>query len=265
MRLAYVGVVSGLLFCGAAGAQDLPTTHDHGITITPDHLADAIQETQDYWTPVRKHLLGGECKLGEAGPRTEAVAYLKSVHDGLHERLFEKTEQDAMDLITFLGHRLRMFEVYRRIRTTLADDALTLSLMQAFQHELRDIQRLPAAERDAKLQDLVGRVAAEMERHGVTGEKLVATRDLWTLQTKVIEQIAATDAGKMMITFEAEATKLNPQVGELLLYISTASDWVLVVREQGRPIGCEDFLKAVGEVQSMHAKQTAAGKSTLTR
>jgi hypothetical protein len=265
MRLALVGVVSGFLFCSAAAAQDLPTTHDHGITITPDHLADAIQETQDYWTPVRKHLLGAECTLGEVDPRTRAVAFLKSVHDGLHERLFNKTEAEAMDLITFLGHRLRMFEVYRRIRTTVGDDALTLSLVQTFQRELRSIQQLPPADRTAKLQALVDGLTVEMERHGVTGEKLVAARQLWDLQAKVVEQIAATDAGKMMIAFETEASKLDLQVGELLLCISTASDWVLIIREQGRPIGCDEFLKAVGEVQSVQAKQTAAGKPTLTR
>lgn len=265
MRLALVGVVSGLLFCGAAGAQDLPTTHDHGITITPDHLADAIQETQDFWGPVRKHLLGAECTLGETGPRTEAVAFLKSVHDGLHERLFEKTEADAMDLITFLGHRLRMFEVYRRIRTTLADDPLTLSLVQGFQQELRGIQQLPEAERSARLQALVARLTTDMESRGVTGERLVAAGRLWTLQARVIEQIASTGAGKMMIDFENRAAHLDPQVGEVLLAISTASDWVLVVREQGKPIGCAEFLNAINEVQSLQAKQTAAGKPTLTR
>jgi len=253
------------MFAGVAGAQDLPTTHDHGITITPDHLADAIQETQDYWGPVRKHLLGTECKLGEVTPRTEAVAFLKSVHDGLHERLFEKTEQDAMDLITFLGHRLRMFEVYRRIRTTLGDDALTLELIGTFQRDLRQINMQPEAERPAQIQALVARLTTDMESHGVTGEKLVAAGQLWSLQIRVIEQISATEAGKMLNDFEVQASKLDQQVGELLLAISTASDWVLVVREQGRPIGCEDFLRALSDVNGLHAKQTANGKTTVTR
>lgn len=265
MRLALVAVLGSLLFSASTQAQDLPTTHDHGITVTPDHLTIAIQETQDFWGPVRKHLLSTECTLGDASPRTEAVAFLKSVHDGLHHRLFDQTEADALDLITFLGHRLRSFEVYRRIRTTLADDVVTLAIVETLQKDLREIHQLPAVERPAHRIALNDKLVAIVKARGATEEKVVAAKQLIDLQLAVLDQIAATGAGQMMIDYEGKAKHLDPAVGRLLLEISTAADWVLITREAGREIGRADFLAACTSLHELRAKQTALLPGTTIR
>jgi hypothetical protein len=270
MRLALVAVFATSLFAtsrfaASAAAQDLPTTHDHGITITPDHLTTAIQETQDFWGPVRKHLLSGDCTLGDASPRTEAVAFLKSVHDGLQHRLFERTEADAQDLVLFLSHRLRSFEVYRRLRATLNDDVLTLAVVETLQKDLRDIHELPAAERDAHRTALGEKLVALVKTRGAADDKVTAAKQLVDVQLAVLKQVAATDAGKMLIDFEAKAKKLDPSVGRLLLEISTAADWVLIVREQGREIGRADFLAACAAIHELRAKQTAEISGAVKR
>ena len=266
MRLALVAVLGLFLFAAASTqAQDLPTTHDHGITITPDHLTTAIQETQDFWGPVRKHLLSTECTIGDASPRAEAVAFLKSVHDGLHHRLFEQTEADALDLITFLGHRLRSFEVYRRLRATLADDVTTLAVIETLQRDLRDINQLPAAERSAHRTVLSDKLVGIVQSRGAADEKVAAAKQVIDLQLAVLEQIASTEAGKMMIDYEAKAKQLDPSVGRLLLEISTAADWVLITREAGREIGRADFLTACASLHELRAKQTAALPGTTAR
>lgn len=265
MRLALVAVLGSFLFAASTQAQDLPTTHDHGITITPDHLTTAIQETQDFWGPVRKHLLSTDCTIGDASPRAEAVAFLKSVHDGLHHRLFEQTEADALDLITFLGHRLRSFEVYRRLRTTLADDVATVAVVETLQREMRDINQLPAADRPARRTALADKLVVIVKSRGTADEKVTAAKQIIDLQLTVLEQIAATDAGKMMIEFEGKAKQLDPTVGRLLLEISTAADWVLITREEGREIGRADFLTACTTLHELRAKQTAALPGTTAR
>lgn len=264
MRLALLALVSFLL-AASANAQDLPTTNDHGITITPDHLTSAIQETQDFWGPVRKHLLSTDCTLGDPSPRAEAVAYLKTVHDGLHHRLFERTEADALDLITFLGHRLRSFEVYRRLRHALNDDAATLAVLETSQRELRTINVLPAAERPARLTALNDKLVQIVKNRGASEEKLVKAMQLIDLQLKIAEQVAATEAGKMLNDFEAKAEQLDPAVGLLLLEISTAADWVLIVREEGREIGRADFLQACVMLAELRTKITAAAAAATIR
>jgi hypothetical protein len=264
-RLLPVVCCFGLMLAGTARSQDLPTTHDHGITITPDHLAAAIQESQDFWGPVRKHLLSEECTLGEPELRKEAVAFLKSIHDGLHNRLFQQTEAEAMDLVRYLGHRLRMFEVYRRLRTEIGDDAALYALIEQWEKEYRDIHELPVAERSAKVEALLASMPTAMRQHSISDAKIAAAQPLWKMQSEVLALMAATDAGRMMHDFEKQAKHLSPQVGGTLLSISTAADWVLIVREPEQSIGRLDFLKSFAVLAELRAKRTAAGGTTSLR
>jgi hypothetical protein len=263
--LSLLSLVGVLAFGSTARSQDLPTTNDHGITITPDHLTGAIQESQDFWGPVRKHLVSDACDVASADLRTAAVDFLKKVHDGLHNRLFERTEADALDLITYLGHRLRRFEVYRRLRSIIGDDAVMVVLMQNWEKEFRNIDVLPEAEKAAGVEALLTSMHDAMKKAGTADDKITAADALWKTQGAVFQQMAATGAGKMMIEFEAEAGKLDPAVIALLLDISNTADWVLIVREEGREIGREDFLKAWEQWQKHCDKQTADSKTTVNR
>jgi hypothetical protein len=265
MRLALVAVLGTSLFAASAVAQDLPTTHDHGITITPDHLTNAIQESQDFWGPVRKHLLGADCTLGDPSPRTEAVTFLKSVHDGLQHRLFEQTEADADDLIVFLGHRLRSFEVYRRLRTTLNDDVLTLAVLETLRKDLREINQLPEVERAAPRAALSDKLVALVKSRGAADHTVASAKQLVDIQLAVLQSVASTEAGKMMIDFESKAKKLDTSISRLLLEISTAADWVLIVREEGREIGRTDFVTACAVLRELRTKQTAQLPGATTR
>lgn len=246
-------------------AQDLPTTHDHGITITPDHLTTAIQETQDFWGPVRKHLVSDGFNVAHVDLRQQAVAFLKTVHDGLHDQLFQKTETEALDLIHYLGHRLRRFEVYRRLRGEIGDDAVMVGLIGTWESKFREIDVAAAADRPAKVELLLVDVEKQMQQDRVAPEKIAAAMKLWRAQADVFQKMAATEAGKMMIDFEAKAAKLDPQVAELLLTISNAADWVLICREGEGTIGRDDFIKAWERLNELRTKQATAAKPALTR
>ncbi|MCE9605808.1 MAG: hypothetical protein K8U03_13010 [Planctomycetia bacterium] len=258
----------GLICSMASGlqAQDLPTTHDHGITISPDHLTGAIQDSQDFWGPVRKYLVSEECSIDEAARRAEAVAFLKRVHDGLHERLFNGTETEAVDLVDYLGHRLRMFEVYRKLRTTVGDDALLVGLIRDWEAEFRSIHKLPLAEQAAKADQLVIEMTRKMQLGKLDEAKIVEASKLWKIQASVVEKMSATHAGKMMIHFETtEGDKLAVEVGALLLTISSAADWVLITREVETSIGRDAFVKAYAELQNLRGKYETALKPAQNR
>lgn len=254
-----------LSLVGTASAQDLPTTHDCGITITPDDLTSSIQETQDFWGPVRKHLLSQECEVGQAGPRTEAAVYLKSVHDALHDRLFGQGEEEAKDLIHYLGHRLRMFETLRRLRVAVADDAVLYALIQKWHDDLWNIHKLPEAEQVGKVDALARHMTDEMKARGLDEARVAEAAKQWAQLATIDEKMAATAAGRMMIHFENKAADLNPQVSETLRQISEASDWVLITRETGREIGRADFLKAHSYLNECRTKQAAAVGTGVNR
>jgi hypothetical protein len=253
-------------FVAATSAQDLPTTHDHGITITPDHLTTAIQDTQDFWGPVRKYVVSDEFNVASSELRGEAVAFLKVVHDGLHDRLFQKTEAEALDLIHYLGHRLRRFEVYRRLRATIADDGLMLSLLEKWEQKYREIDQGPAAERAARTDALLAEVRQTMEAAKLPADKLAAAQELWTTQARVFQNMSSTEAGKMMVEFETKAAQLDPQVSTLLLHISNAADWVLITRGDDQlQIGRSDFVSAWDRLHELRGKQTAAAPTAIQR
>jgi hypothetical protein len=265
MRLPLVAVVSCFLFAASARAQDLPTTHDHGITITPDHLTAAIQESQDFWGPVRKYLAAADCTLGDASPRAEATAFLKQIHDGLHGRLFGDSEADAMDLVLFLGHRLRGYEVYRRLHVTLADEAAMLAVLETSQRVFREINRAPAEEQPAQRTELAEKLVAELRTRGTPAEKLAEAEKLVKTLIEVNRQMSSTGAGQMLVGFEAKAKQLDQQVAALLREITIAADWVQIVRTEGVEIGRADFVKAVADLKHLRGNQTAAAEGATTR
>lgn len=266
MRCSLWSVVCFAMLLGTAAAQDLPTTHDNGITITPDILAESIQESQDFWGPVRKYLASEDCTVGDPQHRAEAVAFLKGVHDELHHRLFQQTEVEAMDLIKFLGHRIRMFEVYRRLRADIADDVALFGLIEHWEKSLRDdVHSLPAAEHPSKIEQLVVSMDEIGRKHGLTDSKIAAAAKHWKMQGQVVQQIASTGAGQFMIETSQKGKKLDLRVGEILLHISTAADWVLIVREPAQPIGRLDFLKSYASLAEIRSKLTAAAGSGSLR
>jgi hypothetical protein len=249
-----------------AGAQDLPTTHDHGITVSPDDLTSAIQDSQDFWGPVRKYLISSECSIDEAARRAEAVVYLKRIHDGLHERLFNGTEIEAADLVNYLSHRVRMFEVYRKLRAAVADDALLVGLIRDWEAEFRSIHKLPLDQQGAKAEALVAETIRKMQAAQLDEAKVAEAGKLWKIQAAVVEQMTATEAGKFMVYYETiEGDKLPLELGALLLTISSAADWVLITREVPSTIGRESFVKAYAELQHLRGKYETALKPGQNR
>lgn len=262
---SWTAVLAVVLCSGSLSAQDLPTTNDVGITITADDLTTAIQESTDFWGPVRKHLMGPDCVIGVTEHRHAATQYLKKIQDSLHQRLFEMTEVEALDLITYLGHRLRMFEVYRQLRVAINDDALLFKLVADWEEQLRAIHTHPAEARGPKIDELLARMTAAMKKASLDEAKIAAADKLWKLQSQVSELMAATGAGKMMIAFEIEADALPEETGDTLLAISQAADWVLIIREPKASVGRVEFLAAFTALDDFRGRDATASNGVLNR
>jgi hypothetical protein len=265
MRISLFGLGLALSICTAVPAQDLPTTTDYGITITPDDLTTAIQQSSDFWGPVGKHLGSAECKISDAAKRKEATQFLKKVHDSLHNRLFEQGDEVAMDLINYLGIRLRMFEVYRKIRATIGDDAVTYVLIDRWGYDFRVLHLLPQDQQPAKIAELLARMNEEMKAAGVDDAKAAAAAALWTVQADVIQKLAATGAGQMMLDFERQGFGLEKSVGDLLADISLAAEWAQLANVPTAEIGREDFLKAWGSLKEYRDLRSTAAQSVINR
>ena len=265
IRLSLLGLGLALSLCSAVTAQDLPTTTDHGITITPDDLTNAIQQTQDFWGPVRKLLHSEECTIAELAKRKEAAAFLKQVHDNLHTRLFEMGDEVAMDLIDYLGKRLRMYEVYRKLRATIGDDAVTYVLVDRWGYDFRVLHLLPKNEQPAKIAELLVRMNEEMKAAGVAEAKLADAAKLWTVQADVIEKMAATGAGQMMLDYERKGFALEKSVGDLLADISLSADWAQIINAPSATIGREDFVKAWSSLTESRDLRPTASQPVINR
>ncbi len=267
-RFLSIAPALALLFtlCGAASGQDLPTTTEHGITIGPDELVAAIQESQDFWGPVRTYLVSPDCTALTQVEREQAVAFLKRIHEGLQQRLFDRTEADAIDLVNYLSHRLRMFEVYRGLRAAIADDALTVGMIQEWEKAFREIHTHPVDQRAPKISALVTRMEGRMQAAGLEAAKVAAAQKLWVVQADVVEKMSTTGAGQMMIDFEIlGCTEVTIPVGQFLLDVSSAADWVVITREPATTIGREHFVKAYSELAELRTKYASVTSGTTTR
>jgi hypothetical protein len=253
--LSVVAFVPGMI-----SAQDIKATTEFGITISPDQITDAIQETQDFWVPVRNYVASEAFQVATPETRTQAVTFIKKVHDELHHRLFEMDEATGHDLITYLTHRLRKFEIYRQLRAKINNDAALSTLVERWEKSHRDINLLPETDRAARVQELVALMPEEMSALGLSSEVVDAAKPLWDTQAKCLARMAETGAGKMMISYEHEARKLAPEVGELVRQVTTAADWALITKAGTAGINRKDFNKAWTELAELRGKRLAVSK-----
>ena len=261
MRICTISLCCVLVATTVAPAQDdrQPTT-EWGITITPDQLDDAIQETQDFWGPVKKHIASGDFAAATPETRQQAVAFLKRVHDELYQRLFERDEATAQDLLDYVGLRLRKFVLYRQLRETMGDDAAFVGLWERWERAQRDIHSLPEADRAPRVKATLALLPDDMSAAGMSAEKIDQAMKIWEFQAQCMSRMAKNEAGKTMLAFDRETKKAEPQLGELVRAISAASDWTLITKNGKKSVTKADFIKAWEELAQLKSRGRTASK-----
>jgi hypothetical protein len=261
--------LTALLACPIPGRtqDDLQTTTEYGITVTPEQISDAILETQDFWGPVRRHVQSDEFGAADQATRARTVAFYKRVHDSLHNRLWEQGEAPARDLIFYLTQRIRKFDMYRQLRVAIDRDAEFAKLVDRWERTQRDLHHLPEGERAARGEAVLKTMREEMIALGLPPERTEEAMRLWTRQADCIRQMANTEAGKMLLGYDREARQSDPATSELIRAVGAAADWAWITRAPNQLTKKSDFLRSWDELAKLggQSRTAAAAPSSNSR
>ncbi|HEX3871762.1 MAG TPA: hypothetical protein VHV77_15065 [Pirellulales bacterium] len=255
-----------LLFVSAFGMrlvadEPLKTTTEFGITITPNDLSEAIQETQDFWEPVLHYLGTSQFEsASDADARKQIVAFFTGMHEGFYERLFEGDDANVNDLVDYLGLRLRKFMMYRQLRELISDDTVLAQLIERWERANRDINALALGDRPARVAAVLAQMSDEMKAVGVSEVASLRALEIWELQTQCFERMAETGTGAMMIVFERKARQMDRSTGEVIRQIASAADWATVKKARGKSLGLDEFKAAWSELGTIRANRLTMTK-----
>lgn len=259
MRMAPV-FLCALFTVTAASGQGLETTDVLGIRIGQDDIIQAIQEQSEFWPPVREHVASKKFDhVADAATRTEAVAFLKGVHDEMHDRLMGEDEDRAMDLIAYLGHRLRLFVIYRQLRDTVENEAAMVALVDHWDVSQRGILTLREAERLARSREIVAEMRGQMTDLGLSADVIEKAMPIWSTQGKCLTLLLATDAGQQMAKFDGEIRQKRPAVMRLIRRVAASAEWASIAQsENSDRIGPAEFVSAWETLERHEVARTAA-------
>lgn len=264
MRWIYALAV--LALCQAACfAQELQTTTEFEVTITPQNVMDGLEEMQQFWTPVLRYIASEQFAKADAEGRKQAAAFFNRLHDSLYKQLFEADEATARDLLDYFCLRLRRIALYKRLREATHDDAALVTLIDCWEKAFRDINQLPQAERPARVEAMLKLLPGEMATLGLSAETSQRAIVLWNLQAKCMMRMSETKAGALIASFERDARRMERPVGELLREIASASDWVLITKEAGKPVGRADFDNAWKRLAELRGQPRTVAVPGATR
>lgn len=259
-RAFRLAVILALFVPAAARSEEgeLQPTTEFGITITPDNLYDAIQETQDFWPPVRAYVAGPHFTVADPSVRREASAFIARVNDHLHDRLFGEDEATALDLMDYLAARLRVYELYRQLRSVLADDALLVTLKNQWEADIRELNVLAEDERIARYDEVIASMRDAMTARGIDGAKLQQATDGWKIMALAIHRMNTTGAGRQMLFFEQQVKSSDRAQAELIRSVVATSDWAQITKSKTTSLNRDDFIAAWEQRTEYEAKAADA-------
>lgn len=255
---ALVFALTGALGSAVVAQDDLQPTTELGVTVTPDDIYDSIQETTDFWPPVRAYVGGARFDVATPDAREATEVFLKQAHTFLHHQLFEKDEATAMDLIDYLSWRIRRFTFLRQMREVLNDDALLAALKDDWERLQREANDLPADKQHAAQAAIPTAMASRMNAAGVEKQESDQVLEMWRQIAVCIDHMDATEAGQGMLGFEEQAKSLDLTTGTLIRDVVSAAEWTLIIKPKGTLAEHTDFRPAWDSLLKLRAAHTAA-------
>jgi hypothetical protein len=263
LHLAWLPLIVGAVAL-AADDDALRTTTEFGITVTPEDLTDAIEETQQFWEPIRLLVGSKDFEAGDLETRKQAMDLFTQVQEGIYKQLFEGDEAAAQDLVDYLGLRIRKFIIYRDLRKAMSEDLALAQLVERWERAHRDINALPKEEWSKRRQAVLELIGEEMKSLGLSEAQRVATQPIWETLNQCIVRMNDTQTGGMMIGFEHKARQMDRPVGELLRNVINAGDWAMIKKTGKEPLGVEDFKSSWAQLADLRAKRLSVAKPTAT-
>jgi hypothetical protein len=250
---------------GLVRAQELQTTTEFEVTLTPAMITDGLQETQEFWVPVLRYIRSDEFTAGDAKGRKAATAFFERLHEALYKQLFEADEETARDLLDYFCLRLRKYILYRHVREEVKSDLAMAALMDEWEKDFRDVNILPKVQREAKVEAILKALPAQMAALGVSASDSEKAMKWWKLEGKCMTRMANTKAGALITTFEHDARQMDRSIGELLRDIASAADWALITKTGDKSISRPEFEKAWKNLAELRAKHMAMTQSVEKR
>ena len=181
---------------GLAWGQELQTTTEFEVKLTPTMITDGLQETQEFWVPVLRYIRSDEFSAGDSKSRKAATAFFERLHESLYKQLFEADEETARDLLDYFCLRLRKYILYRHIREAVKSDLAMAALMDEWEKDFRDVNILPKDQREAKVEAVLKTLPAQMAALGVSASDSEKAMKWWKLEGKCMTRMANTKAGR---------------------------------------------------------------------
>jgi hypothetical protein len=250
---------------GLARGQELQTTTEFEVTLTPTMITDGLQETQEFWVPVLRHIRSDDFTAGDSKSRKAATAFFERLHEALYKQLFEADEETARDLLDYFCLRLRKYIIYRHIRDEVKSDLAMAALMDEWEKNFRDVNALAKDQREAKVEAILKALPAQMASLGISASDSEKAMKWWKLEGKCMTRMANTKAGALITSFEHDARQMDRSIGELLREIASAADWALITKTGDKCVGKPEFETAWKKLAEFRAQHLTMSPATEKR
>jgi hypothetical protein len=242
---------------GATAADAILTTTELGVTVTPKELFDSLNDSNNLWPVIQRHVLSPYFPVGDEATRREAAAIISKVRSHLHDRLFGQDDAAAEDLLNYVGWSLRRAHFYRELREVTGDPAAMIQLRDTWQQAYR-VHVAPDKPYD--VEPLLAAIRPQLEALQLSPEKHARALELFRLIGACAARMEATEAGQLIRQIDRDLG--DSPTGELVRAIVAAADWASIIKPADAVARKKHFVAAWDE---LHAKSSAESTSAIGR
>ena len=241
----------------ARAADAILTTTELGVTVTSKELFDSLNESNNLWPTIQRHMLSDSFTTGDAATRKEAAAVISDVRSQLHDRLFGQDEAAAEDLLNYVAWSLRRARFYRELREVIGDPTAMNRLRDTWQQAYRTHV---APDKVYDVGPLLTAVRPQLECLELPADKHARSLELFELIGACAARMEATAAGQLIRQVDRDLG--DTPTGDLVRKVVAAADWAAIIKPADVVARKKHFLVAWDE---LHAQPDASSTSAIGR
>jgi hypothetical protein len=241
----------------ARAADAILTTTELGVTVTSKELFDSLNESNNLWPTIQRHMLSDSFTTGDPATRKEAAAVISDVRSQFHDRLFGQDEAAAEDLLNYVAWSLRRARFYRELREVVGDPAAMNRLRDTWQQAYRTHV---APDKEYDVTPLLAAVRPQLDRLELPAEKHARSLELFELIGACAARMEATAAGQLIRQVDRDLG--DTPTGDLVRKVVAAVDWTSIVKPADVVARKKHFLAAWDE---LHAVPDTTSTTVLGR
>lgn len=246
MKRVILAAVLGLVALAARNSEaQIETTTQFGVTVSPEDIWTAADESRLFWAHIRKTVGSDEFLVGHDELRGQALAALRATDRLLVERALN--DNHLPDVIEFLSTRIRRYTIYRQLRRTLNNDPVCCRMIDTWEAGRWHISSLPPEERAEASKKQLEEFRQTMLTKEVPANRQSEVMELWQRQADCQDHMLSLETCQGLIDLQSRLAAHDPALRNVLRRVSLAADWALITRPARSPCPrCEEFLNAWG-------------------